>query len=270
MALLALAGAGAHAALFDDTEARKAILDLRARLAQSDEQLRQRLSELTAQNAVLAAQITQQSAQNAQLAAQLAEQLAVLRRGMLDLSNQIEQTRSDVAKLRGADEQMQRDLAESQKRQLDLAQVIDTRIRLLEPTKVSLDGREFSVQPDEKRQYEDALAQLRSADFDKAAGSFGAFLRRYPTSGYADAARYWQANALYGKRDYKEAVLAFRAFVTAAPEHPRAAEALLALANSQVEMKDPRAARKTIEDLMKAYPASEAALAGKERLATLR
>ncbi len=35
-------------------------------------------------------------------------------------------------------------------------------------------------------------------------------------------------------------------------------------------MKDVRGARKTIDDLMKAYPASEAAQAGKDRLATLR
>jgi TolA-binding protein len=58
--------------------------------------------------------------------------------------------------------------------------------------------------------------------------------------------------------------------VSAAPEHPRAAEALLALANSQAEMKDTKSARKTIDDLIKAYPKSEAAQAGKERLASLK
>jgi TolA-binding protein len=62
----------------------------------------------------------------------------------------------------------------------------------------------------------------------------------------------------------------FRAFVGAAPEHPRAPEALLAMANSQAEMKDTKAARKTIDDLLKAYPKSEAAQAGKERLASLK
>ena len=47
-------------------------------------------------------------------------------------------------------------------------------------------------------------------------------------------------------------------------------EGLLALANCQIEMKDNRAARKTIEELVKTYPASEAAAAGKERLVTLK
>jgi hypothetical protein len=37
---------------------------------------------------------------------------------------------------------------------------------------------------------------------------------------------------------------------------------MLAIANCQAELKDTKAARKTIEDLVKAYPKSEAAQAG--------
>jgi tol-pal system protein YbgF len=82
--------------------------------------------------------------------------------------------------------------------------------------------------------------------------------------------RFWLGNAQYGKRDYKDAIATFRAFVAGAPEHPRAPEAMLALANTQAELKDTRGARKTIDDLVKAYPRSEAAQAGKERLASLK
>ena len=56
-----------------------------------------------------------------------------------------------------------------------------------------------------------------------------------PGSGYADSARFWLGNALYGKRDYKEAITAFRTMANSAPDHPRAPEALLAIANCQVE-----------------------------------
>ena len=45
---------------------------------------------------------------------------------------------------------------------------------------------------------------------------------------------------------------------------------MLAIANCQAELKDTKAARKTIDDLLKAYPKSEAAQAGRERLAALR
>ena len=124
--------------------------------------------------------------------------------------------------------------------------------------------------PDERRAYDEAMASLRSGEFDKAVAGLGAFQKRYPASGYGDSVRFWLGNALYGKRDYKDAVASFRAFVTASPEHPRAPEALLALANSQAEMKDPRGARKTIDELLKSYPSSEAALAGKERLTSLK
>ena len=42
------------------------------------------------------------------------------------------------------------------------------------------------------------------------------------------------------------------------------------MANCQVEMKDIKAARRTLDDLLKAYPKSEAAAAGRERLGSLK
>jgi TolA-binding protein len=50
----------------------------------------------------------------------------------------------------------------------------------------------------------------------------------------------------------------------------RAPEAALSIANCQGELKDTKAARKTLEDLLKVYPQSEAAAAAKERLARMK
>jgi tol-pal system protein YbgF len=249
---LVVATAPARAGLFDDDEARKAILDLRARIAQMGDESKARDAELVAANA------------------QLLEQISTLRRSLLDLNNQIELLRGDMAKLRGNEEQLQRELADLQKRQKDLGQAFDDRMRKLEPVKVTLDGREFLAEPDERKSYDDAVAMMRSGDFDRAALALAAFQRRYANSGYGDSVRYWLGNAHYARRDYKQAIDTFRAFVTAAPEHARAPEAMLALANSQAEMKDTKAARKTLDELLKAYPKSEAAQAGKERLASLK
>jgi TolA-binding protein len=58
--------------------------------------------------------------------------------------------------------------------------------------------------------------------------------------------------------------------LTLAPDHEKAPEAVLSIANCQIELKDIRAARRTLEDLMKVYPQSEAAQAGRERLSRLR
>lgn len=256
---LALAAAlPAQAQLFKDDEARKAVLDLRARLTASEEAAKAREAELAASIASLN-----------QLNAQLNEQLSALRRSLLDFNNQIEQVRGEVAKLRGTDEQLARDVAELQRRSRDIGQTLDDRIRRLEPVKVTIDGREHSVEQEEKKSFEEAMAVMRGGDFERAAAALATFQRRYAGSPYTNQARFWHGNALYGKKDYKGAIDAFRAFVTSAPDHPRAPEALLALANSQAETKDNRGARATLQDLIKTYPNSEAAAAGRDRLATL-
>jgi tol-pal system protein YbgF len=95
-------------------------------------------------------------------------------------------------------------------------------------------------------------------------------LKRFPGTGYRDSALFWLGNAQYGQRAYKDAIATFRSLVAASPDSPRSPEALLAIANCQAELKDTKAARKTIEELLKSYPKSEAAQAGKERLISLR
>lgn len=248
--LLALIPFGnAHAQLFPDNEARKAIVELRA----TDEQQKKALDALAAANKDLADQVQQ------------------LKRSLLDLNNQIEQLRADMARQRGANEQLARDVSELQRRQKDIAQGVEERVRKLEPQRVSLDGKEFLAEPEEKRQYEEAFASIRSSDFVGSVTALQAFLRRWPESGYGDSVRFWLGNAHYGKRDLKEAITAFRAFLASAPSnHPRAPEAMLALANAQAEARDRAGARATLNELLKKYPESEAATAGKERLAALK
>jgi len=244
-AALLVAGASAHAGLFDDDEARKAILDLRTRLSQVEDSAKAR----DAQNAQ-----TQQELQNA----------------LLDLTNQIQQLQQQVAQLRGSNEQLARTVADLQQHQKDIVQGVNDRLAKVEPQQVSLDGKTFTADPDEIASYESATATLRGGQFDQAAAALSNFLRRYPASGYDDAVRYWLGNAQYGTRDFKGAIVTFRAFIAAAPDRPRAAEADLAIANCQIELKDIKGAKKTLDDLVKAYPKSEAAQAGRERLASLK
>ncbi len=62
----------------------------------------------------------------------------------------------------------------------------------------------------------------------------------------------------------------FRSLIAREPEHLRAPEAVLSIANCQIELKDSKGARKTLDDLIKAYPQSEAATAAKDRLTRLK
>lgn len=240
-----LAWAGPSYALFEDDEARRAILELR-----------QRVDALT------------QSSQRA--GERSGDEVSQLRRSLLDLQSQIEALRTEQAMLRGQNEQLLRDMGELQRRQKDVVQGMDERLRQFEPAKVTVDGREFQADPAEKRDYEAALAVFRGGRFADAVPAFASFLRQYPQSGYAPSARFWLGNAQYATRDYKEAINNFKALLAAAPDHARAPEAALSIANCQIELKDTRAARKTLEDLIRTYPQSEAATAAKERLARLK
>jgi tol-pal system protein YbgF len=253
LAALATLGAAAPAQAFlEDKDARKAIVDLRTRVTEIDEA---------------------QQARNAEAAAasrQLAEQVAALGRSLLALQNQIEALRGELARVRGSQEQIARDLAELQKRQADAAAAFDERVRQFEPVAVQLDGVEFKALPGEKAAFDEAVGLLRGGDFDRAIAALGEFRKRWPDSAYLPFVAYWQATAHFGKKDFREAAAGYRAFVTASPRHPRAPEALLALANSQAELKDPRSARRTLEELTKNYPGTEAAEAGRQRLALVR
>ena len=89
-----------HAALFEDDEARRAILELRQRV-----------------------DVLNQSSQRS------AEDSAQLRRALIDLQSQIEGLRAEVATLRGQNEQLVREAAELQRRHKDMAQGVDERLR---------------------------------------------------------------------------------------------------------------------------------------------
>ncbi len=243
--------ASAHAALFEDDEARKAILDLRQRV----EALRVDVDK--------AGKATQAGK----------DENAALTSGLLDLHRQVELLRAEMATLRGSNEQLSKELADLQRSLKDDAQSRQTvleRMARLEPTKVSVDGVDFMAEPAERRDFESALAVFRRGDFALAQNQLVGFLSRYPTSGYAPSALFWLGNAQYATRDYKEAVSNFRTLIARNPGHLRAPEAVLSVANCQLELKDLKGARKTLTDLIKAYPQSEAAAAAKERLAALK
>ena len=193
-----------------------------------------------------------------------------IRRSLLELQTQIEMLRVDSAKLRGQNEQLLRDVSELQRRQKDISQGVDDRLRQFEPAKVTVDGQEFQADPAEKRDFEAALTLFRAGNFADAQTAFEGFAKQYPRSGYLPSARFWLGNAQYATRAYKEAISNFKALLSSAPQHVRAPEAALSIANCQMELKETKGARKTLEDLVRSYPQSEAALAAKERLSRLK
>jgi tol-pal system protein YbgF len=250
-------GGLAHAGLFEDDEARLAIKDLRVTAAELRSQVEA--------NRKLAEQGLSDESRRA------SEENASLRKGLLDSQNQLELLRSELAKLRGQFEVLARDLAEVQRKQKDELQVFDDRIRKFEPSKVVVDGKEFLAESAEKRDFEWALSVFRKGEFDRAQVALVDFLNRYgANSGYRATALFWLGNAQYAGKNYKEAITNFRSLISASPDHMRVPESMLAISNCQLEMKDSKAARKSLEELAKAFPLSEAGQAAKERLSRMK
>jgi tol-pal system protein YbgF len=245
VALSLLASGGAQAALFEDDDARRAILELRQKVEAQRVDLQRQLEDARGEN-------------------------AQLRRSILELQSQIEALRQEVARQTGANEQLSKDVAELQRRQKDLAAGVDERMRRFEPAKVTVDGKEFIADPQESQTFEAALAVFRKGDFPAAQAAFADFIKRYPQSGFRPTALFWLGNSQYANRDYRGAIGNFRELLATAPDHPRAPESLLSIANCQIELKDNAGARRTLDQLVKTYPQSEAALAAKERMAKLR
>jgi tol-pal system protein YbgF len=240
LAAVALAPVAAHAGLFDDDEARKAILDIRTRIENVQRELGTRLETKADKSS------------------------------LLDLANQNEQLRLDVAKLRGQIEVLTNELANSQQRQKDFYVDLDTRVRKLEPQKVNVDGREASVEQGEQRTYDAALAMFKGSDYKNAALGFTDFLRRYPQSGYAASANYWLGTAYYAQRDYRNAIAAQQTVLKSFPDSTKAPDALLNIATCYIELKDKVQAKRALDQVIAQYPETPAARAAKERLATLR
>lgn len=233
-AACALAPTMAHAGMFDDDEARRAILDLRARVDAVNSRMDSKADKST----------------------------------ILDLSNQNEQLRGEISKLRGEIEVLTNELANQQRREKDFYTDLDNRIRKFEPQKATVDGRDVTVQPGEQQAYDAALSAFKNGDYKAASSAFSGFLQRFPASGYSGAATYWLGNAQYALRDYKGAIATLQAMSRSFADNPKAPDAQLTMASCYTELKDKGSAKRTLENLVQQYPDSEAAKTARQRLAS--
>ncbi len=230
----------AHAGLLDDDEARKAIIELRAKVDAMARDLNARIDSKSDKS------------------------------GALDLVNQQELTTQEIAKLRGQIEVLANEVANAQRRQKDFYSDLDARLRKLEPHKVTVDGQDVAVEPSEQKSYDAAMLLFKAGDYKAAAGSLTDFVRRYPDSGYAANAQYWLGNAYYALRDYANAIAAQQVVVTSYADSPKAPDAMLNIASCYTEQKDKKNAKKALLALVAKYPDSSAAQTAKERLVALK
>jgi TolA-binding protein len=174
LAASALIPLQSQAALFEDEEARKAILEIRNRLANMQSEINAKADKTNS----------------------------------IDLNNENVQLRQEISRLRGQIEVLTNELANTQKRQKDFYVDLDTRMRKLEPQQVTVDGKDVMVEQGEQRAYDAALAFFKAGDYRSAGAAFFDFTKRYPQSGLAPSAQYWLGNTYYAQRDYRNAITA--------------------------------------------------------------
>lgn len=242
-----LACSAVWAGPFDDIEARRAIVELRKRVEATDAAQTRLLGELQKSR----------------------EDSARFQGQALDLESQLQAMRNELSRVKTQNDQVARDFADVQRVQRDTVQATEERLKKLEPLKVAVDNREFLAEPAERREYEGAFAAFRQNDFAGAQQGFSDLVRRYPQSGYAPSALFWQGNALYALQRCKEAIGTLRTMLTVAPDHARAPDAKLSIGNCEIDLNEPASAKKTLEDLTRSHPRTEAANAARERLRTL-
>ena len=288
LCLLGLLVPTAQAALFEDEEARRAILDLRQRLEN------QRQTQLQSTDQTLQKSLDQSQKQieilRKQVEIDINQSKQDNRQAALQLQAQIEALKQDIANLRGEREQLLREITLLQRAQKDINVEIEERFQKIydqfakkealssqkeeapksAKVNVQVDGFEFLAEPDEKRDFEAAFVLFRKGDFAAAAKEFAQFVKVYSASGYKPSALYWLGSAKFARRDFNEAIAHLKGLVNDFPNHARAPEAMLTVGNAQLEIKQAKEARKTFNDLLKLYPTTEAAAAAKDRLAQIK
>jgi len=289
LALCCALAAPAHAALFDDEEARKQIAAEKKRVDDIKNELQNELQN-------------QQRAVDGRLGK---VEEALKNQALLDLFTQLEALKVELNKLRGQIEVLSNGLENATKRQSDLYLDLDTRLRRIEqgggaaaapaasapapvapvvatgssvvaitPGSAPAPGAPAASAPPvtvdnsaEARVYEAAQSQRRMGNYQGAIVAFQNFIKQYPKSSLAPRAQYWIGDSHFNLRDFKLAIASQQALIKSYADSPTVSDAMLNIASSQIEMGESIAGRKTLEDLAAKFPLSEAAEKAKRRLA---
>ena len=270
ISLFALTSAfnNANAALFDDKEARKKIVEVEAK-QQSDH------------TAAMAAIVDLKKTTAAMEKRLGAIEAIVQGGGLADMQNQIEALKQEVAQLKGDLEVAQHNLETTQTRQKDLYTDTDTRLRRIEGGAGTTSG--VTPQPNsgagsvqvpateekDAKAYADADALSKSAKHKEAFAAFDTFLKEYPNSKLAPDALYGMGYSQFALKNYKSSIATQQKVIDLHPGSAKIPDAMYNQANSQIQLSQITNAKKTLRDLVAKYPEAVITPSAQKRLKTL-
>ncbi len=264
--LLQLLAVNSHAALFDDKEARKKILEIEAStqadLASIKKSIQALEQRVTAIEAITKGQV------------------------LHDMQNQIETLNQEVARLKGDLEVANHAVEITQQRQKDLYGDTDTRLRKLESVATTpapaTDATAVSgtavattpaAQPNKSTQefqtLELADGLSREAKHKDAFAAYEKFLKDYPSSPLVPEAHYGMGYSQYALKSYKAAIATQQKMITQYPESLKVPFAMMNIANSQIQLGQVTSAKKTLRELIAKFPNSDVTPTAQKRLKAL-
>lgn len=258
-----LFSAGSHAALFDDTEARKKILELEKNMQSQNQSTQASLAEL--------------KKHQQDLEQRLGSLETIAKNGLVDMQTQVESLKQEVSRLRGELELAAHNLDTTQQRQKDLYADTDARLRKLEtvPAAAGPAATEPPAQAaaekvsQEQQQLEQANSLLKESKHKEAFNAYDKFLKEYPSSTYAAEAKYGLGYSQFALKNYKSAIATQQKLLDMHPDSPKVPDAMLNMANSQIQLGLVPAAKKTLRDLIAKFPNSEVTPTAQKRLKAL-
>jgi len=276
-----------QAQAFEDSDARRAILQIRTQLKELNALIESEIKAIGARidsgTKTINARIDNQIEQLARridtkaddkkvntLFTDLEKLRSELRAEVAELRGQVEIMNNELAKSQQKIDKLSNDLANDARRTKDLHKNLDERLSKLEPRRQAIDGVEHEVTQTEQKIFDEAAALLKRKDFTGAAQAFTIFLQRFPGSGYSAQAYYLLGSSYLSAEDCKNAIPALQTVVNRYGMTQRAPDAMLNLAICHDDLDDPNAARSTLEALIKRYPESTAAKNARSKLNALK
>jgi tol-pal system protein YbgF len=120
-------------------------------------------------------------------------------------------------------------------------------------------ARTSALDPDAKKAYEAALAQVQAKQFDRGLEGLNAFLVRWPDHPYAENAMYWRGEAYFAQGEYLRAAEQFEAVIARFGSGSKGPDALLKLGMCHERLGASQRAREYWNRLKNEYPRSDAA-----------
>ena len=258
-----------HAALFDDKEARKKILEVEATMNSQNQAAQSETAGLKKGQQALEQRV-------------IAIEVITKGEGLMDMQNQLEALKQEISRLKGELEVANHNVEATEQRQKDLYGDTDTRLRKLESGALpvaaapsvevaapSVTSTAPSRNTQEYQLLELANGLSKESKHKEAFNAYDKFLKDYPNSALAADALYGLGYTQFALKNYKSAIATQQKVRDLHPDSLRLPEAMMNMANSQIQLGLVPDAKRTLRDLIAKFPSSEVTPTAQKRLKAL-